>query len=47
MENKFTTFFLFLLQKMIKEKIEIMSIIDNFKRLASTIEFRCKKKIVN
>ena len=31
---------------MIKEKIEIMSIIDNFKRLANTIEFRCKKNLL-
>ena len=31
---------------MIKEKIEIMSIIDNFKRLANIIEFRCRKNFL-
>ena len=41
------TFFLFLLQKMNKEKIEFMSVIDNFKRLANTIEFRCKNLLTN
>ena len=38
-KNKFITFFLSL-QKMIKEKSEIMSIINNFKRLTRTIEFK-------
>ena len=32
---------------MVKEKIEITSIIDNFKRLANTIEFRCRKNLTN
>ena len=31
---------------MIKEKIEIMSIIDDFKRLANTSEFRFKRNLL-
>ena len=32
---------------MIKGKIEIMSIIDDFKKLANTTEFRCRRKLLN
>ena len=32
---------------MIKDKIEIMSIIDDFRRLADTSEFRCKGNLLN
>ena len=44
---KIYNFFLFLIQKDVKEKLEIMSIIDNFKRLANTVEFRCRKNLLN
>ena len=40
------TFFFFLLQKMISEKFEIMSIINNFRRLTKTHEFKYKETLL-
>ena len=44
-KNKFTNFFIFSLQKMISENSEVMSIINNFKRLTKTVEFKYKKTL--